>query len=786
MKLSNFILRFSELLDANKYVGIKQYDVFLDENKDILNLINDSSLDEEIIMKINRIFNDKNALLKNNNMKYLDKKLIEYKDYFDDLFLNVDKNIKLDDNQRQAIVADEDNLLIVAGAGSGKTTTMAAKAKYLVDKCGVKQSEIAVVSFTKKAADEIAYRINEQFGLKDISVYTFHGLGLKIIRNATNTPYNIIDESGKYQVLSNYIKNVLFKDKDLFRKFNTVFRNKTYFNDDWEKFDTFEEYHNHKYEEKLNDSAFDLKTYNDNEILRRRKYNKSINGEYLKSHEEVDIANYLYKNGVNYEYEKVYEKKLDDNKTYKPDFYIEQLENYNYIEHFGVDENFQNSRYSEQELRNYLNNMKLKINYHNSQDNYKKFFVTYSKYSDGTNYIEHLKNKLVSNGYFLKERDEKEIFNRLRDTSQDGYFASLIDKFLIPFISLFKSQNYSENDFSYFIDIADTDFMRNELYIMKEIYKYYQGYLRENCRIDFDDMINLAYRLIPKIKESDLGIDYNYIIIDEYQDVSAQRYNLTKRMSDLFDAKIFAVGDDWQSIFGFAGSDINLFTDFKHYLNGAKMIPITNTYRNGQELIDIASEFVLKNRNQIEKNLHSFKHLANPVEIYRYNDKSKIYSNIAKQNALLLAIEDIYDTNVNSTVLLMGRYKSDINFISGSDMFIKKTSEKIICKKYPNMDITFLTIHRSKGLGFDNCILLNANDSTYGFPSKIIDDPLIKIIKPDIKEDILYPEERRLFYVALTRTKNKVYILAPSTDYSSFIEELKDYANVNFIDKVVN
>lgn len=194
----------------------------------------------------------------------------------------------------------------------------------------------------------------------------------------------------------------------------------------------------------------------------------------------------------------------------------------------------------------------------------------------------------------------------------------------------------------------------------------------------------------------------------------------------------------------------------------------------------------INDRYQIEKNLHSFKHLANPVEIYRYNDKSKIYSNIAKQNALLLAIEDIYDTNVNSTVLLMGRYKSDINFISGSDMFIKKTSEKIICKKYPNMDITFLTIHRSKGLGFDNCILLNANDSTYGFPSKIIDDPLIKIIKPDIKEDILYPEERRLFYVALTRTKNKVYILAPSTDYSSFIEELKDYANVNFIDKVVN
>lgn len=784
MDIEKALKEFNSFLDGKKYIGLKKYDEFISRYKDLFDNIDNINGSDEDKNKIKRIFNDKNKLLKNNNLRYLDAKTHEYKNYFDHLFDKIDSHIRLDDNQRQAIIADEDNLIIVAGAGSGKTTTMAAKVKYLVDKCHVKQSEIVVISFTNKAANEIKSRIHKGFGLKDVDVYTFHSLGVKIINEATQTNYSIIDDSGKYKVISEYIKKVLFKNKELFMKFIRCYKKKTHFGDEWINFDSFEDYHNFMYNKKLENSNFDIKKYVETEIYNRRRNYKSINGEYLRSKEEVDIANFLYKNGIEYEYEKTYEKRLN-NKQYKPDFYISQLEKYNYIEHFGVDEHLHNSMYTEEELSNYLNNMVLKQEYHNSYDNDKNFIITRSKDKDGRSYLEHLKEELIERGYSLIPKSDIELFKKLKDTSQDGYFSYFIDKLVIPFISLFKSQNYVREDFDRLISEVNDNLLKEELEIMKDIYIYYDDYLIKNYRIDFDDMINKAYRLIKTVKEKDLGIDYNYIIIDEYQDISCQRYNLTKRLSELFDAKVFAVGDEWQSIFGFAGADINLFTNFKKYLYGAKMIPINNTYRNSQELIDIAHDFILKNKNQIDKHLISMKHLDNPIEILRYDDKSKYKKYGAKENALIEAIELIYKDNQKGNILILGRYRNDINFILNSSLFYKKNKEQIIYKKYPKLRITFLTIHASKGLGFDNCILINADDSKYGFPSKIVDEPIIKIIKPATNELINYPEERRLLYVAMTRTKNKLYIISPNSKYSCFVDELKDYKNVYVSKKVI-
>ncbi len=94
------------------------------------------------------------------------------------------------------------------------------------------------------------------------------------------------------------------------------------------------------------------------------------------------------------------------------------------------------------------------------------------------------------------------------------------------------------------------------------------------------------------------------------------------------------------------------------------------------------------------------------------------------------------------------------------------------------MNIKFLTVHSAKGLGFDQVILINAIDDTYGFPSKVKDDEIISILNNDFEENIAYAEERRLFYVAITRTKNKVFILAPDYRVSSFITEIREYNNV--------
>lgn len=705
----------------------------------------------------------------------LNRKMKKYESYFDNMFKNIDPNINLDSNQREAVLREEDNLLVIAGAGSGKTTTMVAKVKYLIDHCGYKESEIAVLSFTKKATEELIELIHDNFGFKNVNILTFHALGLKIINSSGENIKDIVDERGQYKILSNYIKEVLFKDKKMFEKFNDAFGKYLFFEEGWKNFDNYEDFHNYGYDKKFRDSNFDIEKYNLNQIKKRREYKKTIRGEYAASKEEVDIANFLYINGIDYEYERKYFKPIN-NKVYHPDFFVSQLENQNYIEHFGVDQNFENQMYNEKDLLRYLNNLKLKQVFHNQKENKDLFIVTFSNYADNSTYLTKLKQSLINKGYQLKKRSEEEIYEMLKNTSQDMYISRFIDKILIPFISLYKQQAYRIDYLDELIN-SNSDNLKNQLIVMKNFLVYYEEVLNSKSLIDFEDMISKAYYIMPKIKEKHLGVDYKYLIIDEYQDISRQRFNLLRKMSSLFDAKIMAVGDDWQAIFSYAGSRIDLFKNFEEQLKNAKSIPIENTYRNSQQLIDIAGKFILKNKEQITKNLKSNKSALNPVELVFYDDSVFLKTDTKRSEKLDEILEYIYSENKNSKILLLGRYNKDIYKIQNDNLFTIR-GEKVISKRFPKLNIEFLTIHRAKGLGCDYCILLDLNDDVYGFPSKIENEPIINIIKPAITEPIDYSEERRLFYVALTRTKNKFFVLVPTKKESEFSKEISEYENV--------
>lgn len=248
-------------------------------------------------------------------------------------------------------------------------------------------------------------------------------------------------------------------------------------------------------------------------------------------------------------------------------------------------------------------------------------------------------------------------------------------------------------------------------------------------------------------------------------------------LAKLYDAKIMAVGDDWQTIYSFAGANISLFRDFKKYVDHAKRIPIKNTYRNSQELIDIAGEFVKQNKYLIKKELKSNKHLANPIEIYVYDDSKKQVEDYANALTISKIISKIIENTPKHKILLLGRYNKDKDMLLYTEYF-NEYRGKIVSKLNPKANITFLTVHKSKGVGYDDVILINASDKLYGFPSKIEDKPIIKLLKNEPNEAIKYPEERRLFYVAMTRTKNKFYITVPQSKKSSFIKEIAKYNNV--------
>jgi uvrD/REP helicase len=267
------------------------------------------------------------------------------------------------------------------------------------------------------------------------------------------------------------------------------------------------------------------------------------------------------------------------------------------------------------------------------------------------------------------------------------------------------------------------------------IFCKYNQELKSFNGFDFDDLILEATKIISKKSK------YKHIIIDEFQDTSLIRFNLINKIRVINNATLFCVGDDYQSIYHFSGSDINLFLKFKEYISDAKVMKLKYTYRNSQELINASTSFVMKNNKQLKKDLISNKHIDKPIKFIYYINPYK-------------AFKKLYKELNNNNLLVLGRNNFDI-------------------KKFSKDDIPeFMSVHSSKGLEADNVILINMVDDLYGFPNKLINSKLIEELHPSDKSYI-YAEERRLFYVALTRTKNYVYILVPIFKKSIFIKELK-------------
>ena len=353
--------------------------------------------------------------------------------------------------------------------------------------------------------------------------------------------------------------------------------------------------------------------------------------------------------------------------------------------------------------------------------------------------------KLVSEDYLFFLTNE--FFTTLTDTSLTqeilkyfGYYNyqeflktytyKEFIKLICNLIKLYKANNLTKEDIKKLFKIDN--FISKYMYI---IFCKYNQELKSFNGFDFDDLILEATKIISKKSK------YKHIIIDEFQDTSLIRFNLINKIRVINNATLFCVGDDYQSIYHFSGSDINLFLKFKEYIKDAKIMKLKYTYRNSQELINASTSFVMKNNKQLKKELISNKHIDKPIKFIYYINPYK-------------AFKKLYNKLNNSNLLVLGRNNFDI-------------------KKFSKEDIPeFMSVHSSKGLEADNVILINMVDDIYGFPNKLINSKLIEELHPSDKSYI-YAEERRLFYVALTRTKNYVYILVPIFKKSKFIKEVR-------------
>lgn len=337
-------------------------------------------------------------------------------------------------------------------------------------------------------------------------------------------------------------------------------------------------------------------------------------------------------------------------------------------------------------------------------------------------------------------------------------------KMIESFINKIKCNNHT------YLDILDY-LIKNKRYSKKEQYKnkcfliivldIYRIYLEEinaYYGIDFDSMISESIEIV---KNKGMYHNYKYIIIDEFQDTSMVRYQLISEIQKETCAKIMCVGDDYQSIYAFSGCNLDLFVNFRRYFSKANILFINKTYRNSYELVNISCNFVSRNHYQMKKSIKANFMLKKPLKIIYYeNDyQEKFYK----------LLDYLIDSN-KKNILVLGRNNNDIKELVNDikdDMFI-----------YRDCEIKYLTVHRSKGLEEDNVILINCNDDYLGFPNKIIDERVFELISKN-KEKILFPEERRLFYVALTRTKNYVYVMCKKNRESIFVKEI-----INHFDEI--
>ena len=747
------------------------------------------------------------------NERYINQELKDNSDLFDDL-----EGKSLDSQQREAIVVDEDAVKVIAGAGSGKTFTIQGKVKYLTEKRDVDPSEILAISFSNASVDDLKERIEEPIDIK-----TFHKVGKDILTQYNQ--YSRPDTSALKRIIKRYLTKKALKNEDISKKlieFFSFYINVPPSDDDI------------KYEGDLLDwqEGVDFST------LKRRFKNKqreTLNNEIVRSYEELYIANFLFIYGIKYTYEKIYsypnknferefnkfkeflfsfneeipdELKNDitkdllnltdifeeyEIKDYLPDFY---LDDYNiYIEHFGLNRNCENHLIGGKSSEEYVKEMEWKRKVHKKYGT--TLIETFSYYQSENRLLTRLAEKLQAQGVEFNEIDYREVYRILLENKTIKEWEDFI-VLLKTFIELFKGNNYDETKFKEFYDYVGglkDSFSKDRtiafLKIVEEIYNDYEAYLLKIKKIDFNDMINKASDCIVK---NGLDLPYKYIIVDEYQDTSFTRYNLLRNICNSIGAKIMVVGDDWQSIYSFSGCDVNIFTKFDNFFDVCETRYIEKTYRNSQQLIDASSNFVMKNPDQTRKELKSSKSLKYPIKLVNFDND---FDEILKFELIIKNIIN-QSTFKNKKILILGRNNKDIfnllkNFnveneygkrkfeiLGDEDKLRRNKFVKIVYRESPDVNIEYRTVHQSKGLECDNVILINLKNWTEGFPNKIVDDPVLNFVKRN-GDSFSYAEERRLFYVALTRTKNNVYLLAPYFKSSVFVQELKTDANVELL-----
>ncbi len=700
----------------------------------------------ELLNSLSAWIQNPHALRKTKNQQFLQETLRKHKQYFDSV-----ESKPLTIRQREACVINEDNNLVLACAGSGKTSVIIAKAGFIVRMGWAKPHEILILAFAKEASKETQERLAHRIGEKtEIKASTFHSLGLQIIGEATGEKPSLHKSSGSDAAGTKFIHSLMtqFSSKrpNYLQDLVDYFSNYLYPIREQEEFKSYRDYLSHMKEVEP----------------------RSLAGELVKSHQELRIANFLFCNRIEYRYEENYPIKTvtSQRRQYKPDFFLPEYDIY--IEHFGVGINNElPEHYSPSEKEEYLRGMAWKKKIH--LENNTTLVETFSYQFKGNKIFSFLEAKLKSLEVVFDPISNKQLLKVLQKQDQIPKIAML----MFTFLNLQKNRNVA-NITQHAAKVIDAiqaeDILKFSLYnterlaaflrIYEPVYRAYETEVHANGEIDFNDMINHATSLVS---EGRFRPPWKFILVDEFQDISESRANLVRELIKSHgNASLTCVGDDWQSIYRFTGSDQTYVTAFTEKFGASERIDLDLTFRSNSQISTVASEFIQKNSIQIRKDITSV-HTETGPKISLYLCSGEEFDEVVVH--ILKRIPKINSTDHRPKVFILGRFRH-----------LKPEKFNALRAEFSCFDILFDTVHSAKGKEADYVVVLNVSCGKYGFPSEMTNDPILDIVLPP-SDGFPYSEERRLFYVAVTRAKNQVFIISPEKKPSSFVKELMEEAH---------
>jgi len=663
---------------------------------------------------------------------------------------------QLNDKQKQAVINNDKRLLVLAGAGSGKTKTLLQKILYLIEEKRVKPTNILAVTFSKNAANEMIDRLiiaadntNEYFEfinnkmhtqsqiddkrffykqkfkwINNLTLKTFHSLCYSTLRNYGVNEFdnkfkivtdkkNTIDEFAKYsanETSYEILNKLLIKSCE---SKNYMLALKRYLID----------YMVDKIHYTTKHKAFD---YSDN------KFYTCLNGCRVRSKSEQYIADWMYRHNIQF----VYEPKVNfSDFSFHPDFYIPEANVY--IEH--VSDKSYPTKGKEQQFKN-ANKLLVKT------------FESQTKNSAMFNLVldRIVKNRLPADYHFnsaLSFEEEfktlhNEIYRFLREVMQ------ATDMIKVENIPLERVYDDSQND--------QHERVRNFYKLAIPLIKAYADYCTNKSYLDFNDMINKSidlFRHRPEIAEK-FQNQYKYILVDEFQDVNNLQVDLLKLLLTE-NNNLFCVGDDWQSIYGFRGSNVDYIINFVNHFSNAKIIKLDRNYRSTQHIVGASNEVIKHNKHKLDKVLHANKQSKQKIEVF---------SGTCENDNIEYTLKQVKKLNDK------GYSKEDILFLYRRSKMFEPYREQL---REERLQFTGKTIHAAKGLEAKAVFIIGLTEGYGGFPDIWLEDRIYQVIK-ESNHDLLLEEERRLFYVAITRAQEQLFLLTELGNESSFLQEIPD------------